>query len=195
MPWVNTTYDVLVVGGGIHGLATALDAAARGLTVALVEAGDFAAATSFNHQRTAHGGLRSLQIGPSRARARVDPRAARAGAHRAAPAAAAALHHRHLPIVDQEPARAPRRVPRRSLARPAQKRRPRAGAAPADGTADFARRDAEALPRRPPRRPDRRRELVRLPDRPHQPPGDRLRGRRRRARRAARELRRRRSPR
>lgn len=79
-----TTFDVLVVGGGIHGLATALDAAARGLTVALVEAGDFAAATSFNHQRTAHGGLRSLQSGrldhasesihERRALARIAPR-------------------------------------------------------------------------------------------------------------------------
>jgi glycerol-3-phosphate dehydrogenase len=59
----NTTFDVLVVGGGIHGLMTAYDAASRGLTVALVEAGDFAAATSFNHQRTAHGGLRSLGSG------------------------------------------------------------------------------------------------------------------------------------
>src|SRR5829696_420432 len=59
----TTTFDVLVVGGGIHGLATALEAAARGLSVALVEAADFAAATSFNHQRTAHGGLRSLQSG------------------------------------------------------------------------------------------------------------------------------------
>ena len=80
----DTTFDVLVVGGGIHGLATALDAAARGLTVALVEAGDFAAATSFNHQRTAHGGLRSLQAGrigharesirERRALARIAPR-------------------------------------------------------------------------------------------------------------------------
>ena len=79
-----TTWDVLVVGGGIHGLATALDAAARGLSVALVEAGDFAAATSFNHQRTAHGGLRSLQSGrigyaresirERRALARIAPR-------------------------------------------------------------------------------------------------------------------------
>jgi glycerol-3-phosphate dehydrogenase len=80
----ETTYDVLVVGGGIHGLATALDAAARGLKVALVDAGDFAAATSFNHQRTAHGGLRSLQalrfdharesIRERRALARIAPR-------------------------------------------------------------------------------------------------------------------------
>jgi glycerol-3-phosphate dehydrogenase len=80
----DTTFDILVVGGGIHGLATALDAAARGLKIALVEAGDFAAATSFNHQRTAHGGLRSLQSGrlgharqsirERRALARIAPR-------------------------------------------------------------------------------------------------------------------------
>jgi len=80
----GTTFDVLVIGGGIHGLATALDASARGLKVALVEAGDFAAATSFNHQRTAHGGLRSLQAGrldharesiyERRALARIAPR-------------------------------------------------------------------------------------------------------------------------
>src|SRR5688500_6290328 len=78
------TFDVLVVGGGIHGLATALDGSARGLSVALVEAADFAAATSFNHQRTAHGGLRSLQSGrigharesirERRALARIAPR-------------------------------------------------------------------------------------------------------------------------
>jgi glycerol-3-phosphate dehydrogenase len=59
----ETVFDVLVVGGGIHGLMTAYEAAARGMNVALVEAGDFAAATSFNHQRTAHGGLRSLGSG------------------------------------------------------------------------------------------------------------------------------------
>ena len=80
----EATFDVLVVGGGIHGLCTALDASARGLKVALVEAGDFAAATSFNHQRTAHGGLRSLQSGrlsharesvrERRALARIAPR-------------------------------------------------------------------------------------------------------------------------
>jgi glycerol-3-phosphate dehydrogenase len=80
----SSTYDVLIVGGGIHGLATALDASARGLSVALIDAGDFAAATSFNHQRTAHGGLRSLQAGrlgyaresirERRALARIAPR-------------------------------------------------------------------------------------------------------------------------
>src|SRR5207344_1957027 len=57
------TFDLLIVGGGIHGLATAYAAAGRGLTVALVDKGDFGASTSFNHQRTAHGGLRSLQTG------------------------------------------------------------------------------------------------------------------------------------
>ena len=57
------TYDVLVIGGGIHGLACAYDAASRGLSVALVEANDFGSGASFNHQKTAHGGLRSLGSG------------------------------------------------------------------------------------------------------------------------------------
>ena len=56
-------YDLLVVGGGIYGLASAYDAASRGLSVALVEAGDFGSGASFNHQKTAHGGLRSLGSG------------------------------------------------------------------------------------------------------------------------------------
>src|SRR5512132_1048561 len=57
------TYDLLVVGGGIHGLASAYDAASRGLRVALIEADDFGGGASFNHQKTAHGGLRSLGSG------------------------------------------------------------------------------------------------------------------------------------
>jgi glycerol-3-phosphate dehydrogenase len=59
----TSEFDLLVVGGGIHGLSAAMAAARRGLRVALVEKGDFGASTSFNHQRTAHGGLRSLQTG------------------------------------------------------------------------------------------------------------------------------------
>ena len=55
------TFDVLVVGGGIHGLMAAWDAATRGLRVALVERSDFGAAASFHHHRTLHGGLRYLQ--------------------------------------------------------------------------------------------------------------------------------------
>jgi len=54
-------HDLLVVGGGIHGLMTAYDAAQRGLSVALLERADFGAATSFNHLKTLHGGLRYLQ--------------------------------------------------------------------------------------------------------------------------------------
>jgi len=54
-------FDVLVVGGGIYGLTIAYDAAQRGLSVALIERGDFGGATSFNHLRTIHGGLRYLQ--------------------------------------------------------------------------------------------------------------------------------------
>lgn len=54
-------YDLLVIGGGVYGLAIAYEAGSRGLRTALVEAGDFGGATSFNHQKTAHGGLRALQ--------------------------------------------------------------------------------------------------------------------------------------
>jgi glycerol-3-phosphate dehydrogenase len=56
-------WDLLVVGGGIHGLFAAYDAAQRGLSVALVEAADFGSGLSLNHQRTLHGGLRTLQSG------------------------------------------------------------------------------------------------------------------------------------
>lgn len=58
-----TEYDLLVVGGGIYGLTIAYDAASRGLRTALVEASDFGSGASFNHQKTAHGGLRTLQTG------------------------------------------------------------------------------------------------------------------------------------
>jgi glycerol-3-phosphate dehydrogenase len=54
-------YDLLVVGGGIHGLFAAYDAATRGLSVALVDQDDFGSGLSFNHQRTIHGGLRALE--------------------------------------------------------------------------------------------------------------------------------------
>ena len=55
------TFDLLVVGGGIYGLAIAYDAAQRGLAVALIEQNDFGGGSSFNHLRTIHGGLRYLQ--------------------------------------------------------------------------------------------------------------------------------------
>ena len=68
-PVPSTRYDLLVIGGGIHGLFAAYDAAQRGLTVALVDRADFGSGLTFNHQRTIHGGLRSLgsgQIGKTR---------------------------------------------------------------------------------------------------------------------------------
>ena len=57
----SRTFDLLVVGGGIYGLAIAYDAAQRGMAVALVERDDFGSGSSFNHLRTIHGGLRYLQ--------------------------------------------------------------------------------------------------------------------------------------
>jgi glycerol-3-phosphate dehydrogenase len=59
----NEAFDVLVIGGGIYGLATLRELTARGLRTALVERGDFAAATSFNSLKTVHGGIRALQHG------------------------------------------------------------------------------------------------------------------------------------
>lgn len=73
----SAPYDVLIVGGGIHGLACAYEAASRGLRTALVEKSDFGSAASFNHQKTAHGGLRSLQSASIR-RARLAIRERRA---------------------------------------------------------------------------------------------------------------------
>jgi glycerol-3-phosphate dehydrogenase len=55
------SFDVLVIGGGITGAGVALDAAARGLSVALIDKGDFAAGTSSKSSKLVHGGLRYLQ--------------------------------------------------------------------------------------------------------------------------------------
>jgi glycerol-3-phosphate dehydrogenase len=57
----DTRFDVLVIGAGVYGAATAWDAAQRGLSVAIVDRQDFGAGTSFNNLKTVHGGLRSLQ--------------------------------------------------------------------------------------------------------------------------------------
>jgi glycerol-3-phosphate dehydrogenase len=59
-------FDVLVVGGGIVGAATAAHAARAGLKVALVDAGDFAGATSSASSKLIHGGLRYLRLGDVR---------------------------------------------------------------------------------------------------------------------------------
>lgn len=57
----SETFDLLVVGGGITGVGIALDAAGRGLKVALVEKQDFAAGTSSRSTKLIHGGLRYLK--------------------------------------------------------------------------------------------------------------------------------------
>ncbi|GAA4612198.1 glycerol-3-phosphate dehydrogenase/oxidase [Saccharopolyspora hordei] len=59
----ETEIDLLVVGGGVTGAGTALDAAARGLSVALVEAEDLAWGTSRWSSKLVHGGLRYLAHG------------------------------------------------------------------------------------------------------------------------------------
>ncbi|MFY9915222.1 MAG: glycerol-3-phosphate dehydrogenase/oxidase [Nocardioidaceae bacterium] len=56
-----TKFDVLVIGGGVTGSGAALDAATRGLSVALVEARDFASGTSSRSSKLFHGGLRYLE--------------------------------------------------------------------------------------------------------------------------------------
>lgn len=56
-------FDLLVIGGGAYGAAVAWDATVRGLSVALVEKGDFAGGTSSNSLKVVHGGLRYLQDG------------------------------------------------------------------------------------------------------------------------------------
>ena len=59
----SATYDLLVIGGGILGTAVAWTAAQSGLRVAMVDAGDFAGATSSASSKLVHGGLRYLQTG------------------------------------------------------------------------------------------------------------------------------------
>ncbi|HEY7860151.1 MAG: glycerol-3-phosphate dehydrogenase [Gemmatimonadales bacterium] len=59
----SDTFDVLVIGGGITGAGIARDAAMRGLSVALVDASDFASGTSSRSSRLIHGGVRYLEHG------------------------------------------------------------------------------------------------------------------------------------
>lgn len=57
------TFDLAVIGGGITGAGVALDAATRGLKVALIDKGDFASGTSSISSKLVHGGLRYLEQG------------------------------------------------------------------------------------------------------------------------------------
>ncbi|MGH9469623.1 MAG: glycerol-3-phosphate dehydrogenase [Terriglobia bacterium] len=61
--WSQTTFDLVVIGGGINGAATAREAALRGLKVALFEARDFAIGASSRSSKLIHGGLRYLAQG------------------------------------------------------------------------------------------------------------------------------------
>ncbi len=81
-------FDLLVVGGGIYGAWTAYDATLRGLRVALIEQGDWAAATSSASSKLIHGGLRYLEYGHlGLVRKTLDERRrlARLGPHRVQP--------------------------------------------------------------------------------------------------------------
>ena len=62
----STDFDVVVIGGGITGVGCALDAASRGLRVALIERDDFASGTSSKSSKLVHGGIRYLQQGDVR---------------------------------------------------------------------------------------------------------------------------------
>jgi glycerol-3-phosphate dehydrogenase len=59
----NESFDLLILGGGITGAGVALDAALRGLRVALIDKGDFAFGTSSVSSKLIHGGLRYLEHG------------------------------------------------------------------------------------------------------------------------------------
>ena len=58
----ETELDILVVGGGVVGAGSALDAVTRGLTTAIVEARDWASGTSSRSSKLIHGGLRYLEM-------------------------------------------------------------------------------------------------------------------------------------
>lgn len=59
----SETFDIAIIGGGASGLGAAVDAAARGYRVALIEQGDFAKGTSSRSTKLVHGGVRYLKQG------------------------------------------------------------------------------------------------------------------------------------
>jgi len=63
-PWPleDAEYDVVIVGGGMAGAGVARELALRGVSVALVEKGDFASATTSQSSKLIHGGLRYLEL-------------------------------------------------------------------------------------------------------------------------------------
>jgi len=63
---IDRSFDIIVIGGGIFGACAAREAALRGFSVALIEKKDFSHATSANHYKMAHCGIRYLQHGDIR---------------------------------------------------------------------------------------------------------------------------------
>src|SRR5262245_30539534 len=61
-PLADADYDVVIIGGGMAGAGAARDLALRGLSVALVDKGDFASATTAWSSKLVHGGLRYLEL-------------------------------------------------------------------------------------------------------------------------------------
>jgi glycerol-3-phosphate dehydrogenase len=61
--FTDEVFDLCIIGGGITGAGSALDAASRGWRVALIDQGDFAAGTSSASSKLVHGGLRYLEYG------------------------------------------------------------------------------------------------------------------------------------
>ena len=59
----NKEYDLIIIGAGAFGSCAAWEAASRGLFVAIIDRGDFCCATSANHLKMVHGGIRYLQHG------------------------------------------------------------------------------------------------------------------------------------
>lgn len=59
----NEKFDLIIIGGGIFGIASAWDAVCRGLKVALFEKGDFTCGSSSQHFKMIHGGIRYIQHG------------------------------------------------------------------------------------------------------------------------------------
>ncbi len=57
----NKNFDLIIIGGGINGAGVARDAASRGMSVALIEAQDFAQGTSSRSSKLIHGGIRYLE--------------------------------------------------------------------------------------------------------------------------------------
>src|SRR5262245_20043785 len=60
-PLPEGPFDLVVIGGGINGAAIARDAVLRGLSVCVLESGDYASGTSSRTSKMAHGGLRYLE--------------------------------------------------------------------------------------------------------------------------------------